>query len=83
MRQVDAGLLRIDGCDPQSNGHQLRQILGVQLQSSSLPNGIQPKEAMALICAWHGRIPRLDLLSRFGIGLQTKKTYRELSTGQK
>lgn len=83
MRQADAGLLRVDGCDPQTNGQQLRQILGVQLQSSSLPDGIQPKEAMALICAWNGRLPRFDLLSRFGIDPQTKKTYREMSTGQK
>jgi ABC-type multidrug transport system ATPase subunit len=67
----------------QSKGQQLRQILGVQLQSSSLPDGIQPKEAMALICAWHGRFPRFDLLSRFGIDPQTKKAYREMSTGQK
>jgi ABC-2 type transport system ATP-binding protein len=38
---------------------------------------------MALISAWHGRLPRFDLLSRFGIDSHTKKPYREMSTGQK
>jgi ABC-2 type transport system ATP-binding protein len=83
IRQPEGGLLRVDGCNPQSDIKKLRQILGVQLQSSSLPEVIHPGEAMALICAWHGLSPRYDLLSRFGIDPQSKKQYREMSTGQK
>ena len=83
MRQSDGGMLNVDGCNPQSDGLQLRQILGVQLQSSSLPEGIRPGEAMSLFCAWHGLSPRYDLLSRFGLDSQSKKQYREMSTGQK
>ena len=83
MRQSDGGTLNVDGCNPQSDGRQLRQILGVQLQSSSLPEGIRPREAMALFCAWHGLAPRYDLLSRFGLDSQNKKQYREMSAGQK
>mgnify|MGYP000933580272 CR=1 FL=1 len=63
IRQPDGGLLRVDGCNPQSDIKKLRQILGVQLQSSSLPEVIHPGVAMALICAWHGLPPRYDLLS--------------------
>jgi len=83
MRQSDGGTLNVNGCNPQSDGRQLRQILGVQLQSSSLPEGIRPGEAMALFCAWHGLSPRFDILSRFGLDSQSKKQYREMSTGQK
>ncbi len=83
MRQSDGGTLNVDGYNPQSDGGQLRQILGVQLQSSSLPEGLRAREAMELFCAWHGISPRFDLLSRFGIDSQNKKQYREMSTGQK
>ena len=83
MRQSDGGTLNVYGCNPQSDGRKLRQILGVQLQSSSLPEGIRPGEAMALFCAWHNLSPRFDLLSRFGLDSQSKKQYREMSTGQK
>ena len=83
MRRVDGGTLSVNGCDPQSDGRRLRQILGVQLQSSSLPEGIHPEEAMRLICAWHGLPVRLDLLDRFGLDSSSKKQYSELSMGQK
>lgn len=83
MRQSDGGTLSVDGYNPQSDGRHLRQLLGVQLQSSSLPEGIRPGEAMTLICAWHGLSPRFDLLDRFGLDSQDKKQYCEMSTGQK
>lgn len=83
MRKSDGGTLCVNGCNPQLDRGKLRQILGVQLQASSLPDGIRPGEAMTLICAWHGLSPRNDLLSRFGIDHQSKKQYSEMSTGQK
>ncbi|MBC8059682.1 MAG: ABC transporter ATP-binding protein [Clostridiaceae bacterium] len=83
MRQSDGGTLSVKGCDPQLNKRRLREILGVQLQASSLPEGIRPGEAMELICAWHGVSTRFDILNRFGIDSESKKQYRELSTGQK
>ena len=83
MRKSDGGTLNVDGCNPQSDGRHLRQILGVQLQSSSLPEAIRPGEAMMLTCAWHGLSPRYDLLGHFGLDPQDKKLYCEMSTGQK
>ncbi|HEX2945370.1 MAG TPA: ABC transporter ATP-binding protein [Clostridia bacterium] len=83
IRRADGGILEIGGCDPQSDERSLRHILGVQLQSSSLPEGLRPAEAMSLICAWHGLPDRLDLLDRFGLTDQNRKQYRELSEGQK
>ena len=83
MRKSDGGTLNVNGYNPQLKGDKLRRILGVQLQSSSLPEGIRPKEAMSLICAWNQVLPRFDLLSQFDIDIKSKKQYREMSTGQK
>ena len=83
MRRPDGGTLSVNGCNPQSDKQRLRRILGVQLQSSSLPERIYPAEAMALICSWHGLPPRLDLLGRFGIDIRSKVQYHKLSEGQK
>lgn len=95
MRQSDGGDLSVCGCNPQQDTRRLRQVLGVQLQASSLPDRIRPEEAMKLICSWHGLQPRYDLLERFGIGegktdgkgadksCGGKKHYCEMSTGQK
>lgn len=83
MRRPDGGNLEVAGCNPLNDVQELRRRLGVQLQSSSLPDTIQSDEAMALVCTWHGIPPRYDLLSRFGMEASIKKQYRALSTGQK
>ncbi|RIE10249.1 ABC transporter ATP-binding protein [Candidatus Cryosericum hinesii] len=83
MRKANGGKLRVAGCDPQSDQRELRSKLGVQLQSSSLPDSIRVGEAIALICAWHGLSERLDLIQKFEISDLLKKQYRELSAGQK
>lgn len=83
MRRPDGGSTSVGGCDPQRDGKRLRSVLGVQLQASSLPDGIRPSEAMKMICAWHGLQPRYDLLERFGVEARGRKLYGELSTGQK
>jgi ABC-2 type transport system ATP-binding protein len=83
MRKADGGTLRVAGCDPQSQEGKLRSKLGVQLQSSSLPDSIRVEEAIDLIAAWHGLPEQSDLIQKFGISDLLKKQYRELSTGQK
>lgn len=83
MQKTDAGSISVAGCDPQVDKGNLRSKLGVQLQSASLPVNIRAGEAMALVCAWHGLPPRLDLLADFGLEASVKKQYQDLSTGQK
>ncbi|HEX3011560.1 MAG TPA: ATP-binding cassette domain-containing protein, partial [Syntrophomonadaceae bacterium] len=79
IRKPDDGRMMIDGCDPESDGRELRKRLGVQLQSSSLPDNIRTSEAMALVCAWHGLSPRIDLLRDFGLEDSLQKQYHTLS----
>lgn len=83
MRKPDSGYLKIAGYEPHVDTREVRKKLGVQLQSSSLPDSIRTDEAMDLICVWHGRSPRFDLLDRFGLADCRKKQYHALSTGQK
>ncbi|MDR3644808.1 MAG: ABC transporter ATP-binding protein [Clostridia bacterium] len=83
MRKVSGGRLRVAGCDPQSQERALRRKLGVQLQSSALPDSICVGEALTLISAWHGLPGQSDLIRRFEIGDLLKKQYRQLSAGQK
>ena len=82
LRRADGGRLRVAGCDPQSEERRLRQHLGVQLQSGSLPGSIQVREALGLVCSWHALPPRPDLSDRLGIADLLHRRYRELSAGQ-
>jgi ABC-2 type transport system ATP-binding protein len=83
MRKADAGTLRIAGCDPQGEEQKLRSRLGVQLQSSSLPDSMTVGEAFELFSAWHGVEADAKLAQRFNIVELLPKQFKQLSTGQK
>jgi len=82
LRDPDGGALRVAGVDPTREPHKLRNLIGVQLQSSGLPESITPDEAMKFFCAYHSVAPRFDLLKRLGLGEKRKAQFHELSTGQ-
>ena len=72
MRRPDSGEILVNG------------TLGIQLQSTSLPDTITSAEAMRLFCAWRRTPYRKDLLQRFGMaGEYLNKTYASLSAGRK
>jgi ABC-2 type transport system ATP-binding protein len=83
LRKPNGGTLQIAGCDPQTQEHSLRSLLGVQLQSSALPDSIKVSEALQLFCSWHGVAQRDDLIEKFGITPFLTKQFKQLSTGQK
>ena len=82
LRAPDGGTLRVAGVDPTREPRKLRNLIGVQLQSSGLPESITPDEAMKFFCAYHSVAPRTDLLERLGVGEKRKAQFHELSTGQ-
>lgn len=57
--------------------------IGVQLQSSSLPEGIKAIEALKLFAMWNSTIVDIGLIYRLGLTGILKKQYKEMSTGQK
>ncbi len=82
LRTPDRGTLRIGDIDPVRQQRQLRNLIGVQLQSGGMPESITPDEAMRFFCAYHGVAPRYDLLERFGLGSKRRTQFQQLSTGQ-
>ena len=82
LRPPDGGSLIVAGVDPTEKPGKLRNVIGVQLQSSGLPETITPKEAMKFFCAYHGVPPRYDLLERLGLGEKKNAQFLQLSTGQ-
>jgi len=81
LRQPSAGSLRIMDIDPTRSPASLRDLIGVQLQSSSLPGSMTSREAMDFFCAYHRVVPRHDLLDRLGLGEKHTVQFSNLSTG--
>ncbi len=82
LRAPDGGSLVVAGVDPAKEPRKLRNVIGVQLQSSGLPETITPNEAMKFFCAYHDVHPRYDLLERLGLGEKRNAQFHQLSTGQ-
>jgi ABC-2 type transport system ATP-binding protein len=81
LRSSDGGSLRIMGLDPTAKSRKLRNLIGVQLQTSGLPDSMRVDEAMRFFSAYHGVAPNYQLLNRLGLSEKTKTQYRMLSTG--
>lgn len=82
LRTPDSGKLRVAGVDPERDPRKLNNVIGVQLQSSGLPENITPDEAMKFFCSYHNVAPRFDLIERLGLKEKRKAQFYELSTGQ-
>ena len=52
LRRPDEGTVRALGLDPQREGYELRERIGVQLQQAALPRRIVVWEAMELFAAF-------------------------------
>jgi len=81
LRNFEEGKIEIFGETPKKAMEQ--GIIGIQLQSSSLPGNITVTDAMKLFCSWNQINFRGDLLKRLGLKDLGSKAYKTLSTGQK
>ena len=81
LRAPDGGSLQVMGINPARQSRKLRNTIGVQLQSSGLPDSIRVDEAMKFFSAYHGVAPRYDLLDRLGLADKRRAQYHQLSTG--
>lgn len=82
LRQPNGGSLRILGVDPARQTGRLRNLIGVQLQTSGLPADMTVREAMLFFCAYHQAPARMDLLDRMGLAGKRNAQYGSLSVGQ-
>jgi len=81
IRRPDGGQMHILNVDPSHEPRKLRNLIGVQLQTSSLPGSMTVREAMKFFCSYHKVAPRYDLLERLGLKGKQNSQYSELSTG--
>jgi len=82
LRNPDGGHLSVGGIDPSRHMRRLRDVIGVQLQTSALPPAMTVEEAMSFFCHYHGVRPRTDLIQRLGLFEKRKTQYGRLSVGQ-
>jgi len=81
LRSTDGGSLRIMDVDPARESRKLRNLIGVQLQTSGLPDSMRVDEAMRFFAAYHSVAPSYHLLERLGLAEKMNAQYHMLSTG--
>lgn len=84
IRQRTSGEVRVLGFDPDRQKMQLKQRIGVCLQSTSLPDKIRVREAVDLFGSFYGRTRGTsELLGRLQLEEKRDAYYGTLSGGQK
>jgi len=84
LRVPDSGTIRVCGLRPIEDAMQVRQVLGAQLQTTSLPDKISVREAFELFAGFYrspARVP--ELLDWVGLNHKAKTFYQYLSGGEK
>lgn len=84
LRKPDAGMVRVLGLDPQSEGQALRVRTGMQLQSSNLPDRMKVWEALDLYSSFYPKAADWkELLVQLGLEEKRHTPFAKLSGGQK
>jgi ABC-2 type transport system ATP-binding protein len=84
MRQFDRGRIRLLTLDPQRDGHKLRENIGIQFQTASLPSRIKVLEALDLFAAFYPTsVDRMRLLDQMGLTEKRNAYVAKLSGGQR
>lgn len=84
LRRRDSGRVTVGGHDPETEPTALREILGIQLQQSLLPDKITVREAVELYASFYERPADAgELIERLGLGDRHTTYFCRLSGGQK
>ncbi len=84
LRRPDRGRVRVLGLDPQAQGRELRQRIGLQLQQAALPERIKVREAVELFASFYRRpLDGAQLLERWGLADKRNAAFASLSGGQR
>jgi ABC-2 type transport system ATP-binding protein len=84
LRSRSGGRVAVLGCDPEVQTRQLKDRVGVCLQSTRLPDKIKVREAMELFSALYTRtVDTVRLLQRLQLWEKREALYATLSGGQK
>jgi ABC-2 type transport system ATP-binding protein len=83
MRRPDGGEIRVLGLDPVRQEHELRHVVGTQLQKSQLPDQLTVGEVLDLFASFYPNpVPWPGLLGRLGLSEKKNSWVSKLSGGQ-
>jgi ABC-2 type transport system ATP-binding protein len=84
LREPDGGELEVCGLDARKHPQEVKQKIGVALQSTSLQDKITPREALGLFGSFYrDRAAPAELLERFALGEKADARFETLSGGQR
>ena len=84
LRDSDAGELHVCGLDVRQQPREVKQKIGVALQSTALPDQMTPREALKLFGSFYrDRIDPPALLERFALTEKADARFATLSGGQR
>ena len=84
LRTKTSGKITVDGFDLDKEPHEIKKIIGVQLQTSGFYPGLNLIELIQLFAGLYNRkIDALELLDKVNLRDKAKSKYKELSGGQK
>jgi ABC-2 type transport system ATP-binding protein len=84
LRTPDSGSISVLGLDPRADRDAVRERLGIQLQSSELPDKLQVAEALELFAAFYPEpADPAELLEMLGLTEKRTTRFANLSGGQR
>ncbi len=84
MRPIDGGKATLDGIDVASNPHEIKEIIGVQLQSSAFFDNLTLIELLKMFAGMYDqRVHPRKLLEQVQLTDKSKAQVKELSGGQR
>ena len=83
MRSADSGTALINGIDVQKDPRSVKQVIGIQLQSSAYFDRMNLTELLDVMASlYHREIDALGLLEKVQLADRAKAVFKELSGGQ-
>jgi ABC-2 type transport system ATP-binding protein len=84
LRRSDAGVIEVCGLDARRSPDEVKQRIGVALQSTSLQDKITPREAIRLFASFYrSAVAPADLLRRFALEARADVAFDTLSGGER
>jgi ABC-2 type transport system ATP-binding protein len=84
LRTPDTGAVTLCGIDALRHPRQVKELIGVALQATALPDQVTPREALKLFASFYrNRANPDDLIERFSLGEKANARFDTLSGGQK
>ena len=84
LREKTSGKVIVDGLDLDKQPHDIKKVIGVQLQSSGYYPGLNLVQLINLFCGLYNRdVKPMELLDTVNLRDKAKSKFKELSGGQK